>query len=169
MTRTGKIARLPRLLRDELNRRLDDGEAHTLLAAWLNARDDVRAVLATHFADREITEQNLSEWKQGGFEDWCRHQDARAWIRTLVDKSEGLKEDTGQIPVSDWLSAPLAVALGRCIHQIATEAPTSLDQRRGLIALAREVANLRRSDHQAEALRLQRERAQPATPSAKTD
>ena len=169
MTRNGKIARLPRAVRDELNRRLEDGEPGPQLLAWLNARDDVRAVLATYFSSHEITEQNLSEWKQGGFEEWLRHQQTREWIRTLVDKSEGLKEDTGQIPVSDWLSAPLAVAIGRCLHQTAIEAPYDLQQRRDLLALARELAQLRRGDHKAELLRLQRERWETAQNQTKSD
>ena len=37
MTRTGRIARLPRQVRDELNRRLRDGQKGGQLAAWLNA------------------------------------------------------------------------------------------------------------------------------------
>ncbi len=38
MARTGKIARLPRALREELNRHLDEGEAGVDLVAWLNGR-----------------------------------------------------------------------------------------------------------------------------------
>jgi len=168
MSRIGKIARLPRAIREELNHRLDDGEPGPQLLAWLNARDDVRAILAAHFEGREINEQNLSEWKQGGFADWYRHQDTRAWLRNLVDKSEGLREDTGQIPVSDWLSAPLAIALGRCLQQMAADAPNNLDQRKYLLALARELAHLRRGDHKAELLRLQRERWEACRSEAKS-
>ena len=35
MTRNGKIARLPREIRDELNRRLDDGGQGKDLVEWL--------------------------------------------------------------------------------------------------------------------------------------
>jgi hypothetical protein len=37
MSGKGKIARLPRGIRDQLNRRLDEGEAGTGLVRWLNA------------------------------------------------------------------------------------------------------------------------------------
>ena len=37
MTRNGKIARLPRQVRDQLNRRLRDGQKGNQLAAWLNS------------------------------------------------------------------------------------------------------------------------------------
>ena len=45
MTRTGKIARLPRQVRDELNRRLRDGQKGSQLAAWLNALPKVLSIL----------------------------------------------------------------------------------------------------------------------------
>ncbi len=66
MTRIGKIARLPHELREELNRRLQDGEPGAELVGWLNELPEVQTVLAEHFAGRPITEQNLSEWKTGG-------------------------------------------------------------------------------------------------------
>jgi hypothetical protein len=42
MTRKGKIARLPRHVRDELNHRLDDGESSTHLVIWLNSLEEVQ-------------------------------------------------------------------------------------------------------------------------------
>ena len=49
MARNGKIARLPRDLRDELNRRLQDGKQGGPLLVWLNALPTVLAVLARDF------------------------------------------------------------------------------------------------------------------------
>lgn len=158
MTRVGKIARLPYSIRDLLNRRLHNGESGKGLVDWLNGLPKVQEVLAEEFGGRPISEQNLSEWKQGGFEDWLRHQETREWVRTLADESADLEEDAGDVSVADWLSAPLAVALGRWIHELATGAQNDPKQRKGLIALAREVTELRRSDHKAERLRLDRER-----------
>src|SRR5882724_4941836 len=158
MTRNGKIARLPCSIRDLLNRRLHDGESGKSLVDWLNALPEVREVLAEEFGGRPISEQNLSEWKQGGFEDWLRHQETREWVRTLADESADLEEDAGDFSVADWLSAPLAVALGRWIRELATGAQNDTNQRKALLALAREVTELRRSDHTAERLRIDRER-----------
>ena len=53
MTRNGKIARLPRALRDELNRRLDDGEPGNRLVEWLNAQPEVAAGLADPTGGRD--------------------------------------------------------------------------------------------------------------------
>ena len=63
MTRVGKIARLPRLIREQLNRRLEDGEPGVEALAWLNALPEVLTVLEKDFAGRPISVQNLSEWK----------------------------------------------------------------------------------------------------------
>ncbi|MCX6952946.1 MAG: hypothetical protein NTV51_12390, partial [Verrucomicrobia bacterium] len=65
MTRTGKIARLPRAVREELNRRLLDGESARRLVAWLNGQAEVRAMLAEHFDGRAIRVQSVSEWRAG--------------------------------------------------------------------------------------------------------
>jgi len=44
-TRNGKIARLPKAARHELNCRLSEGEPGASLVGWLNERDDVKTVL----------------------------------------------------------------------------------------------------------------------------
>jgi hypothetical protein len=158
MTRNGKIARLPYSIREVLNRRLRDGEQGKGLVDWLNSSQEVREVLADEFGGRAISEQNLSEWKQGGYEDWVRHQQTREWVQKLADESADLEEVAGDFSVADWLSAPLAVALGRWIHELATAANNDPKQRNSLLALTREVTELRRSDHTAERLRIDRER-----------
>ena len=67
--RKGKIGRLPHAVREELNRRLWDGEAGGSLLAWLNGLPRAEA--------RAITKQNLSEWRKGGWEDWLGRQESR--------------------------------------------------------------------------------------------
>jgi hypothetical protein len=56
MGRYGKIARLPRDLRDQINRRLDDGEPGVQLVHWLNELPEVQAVLSRNFDGRKINE-----------------------------------------------------------------------------------------------------------------
>src|SRR5579863_2470038 len=67
--RKGKIAHLPRNLRDELSQRIDNGTPGPQLLAWLNADPEVQAILAQYFGGRPITKQNLSEWRNGGYQD----------------------------------------------------------------------------------------------------
>ena len=65
LTRNGKIARLPQPLREELNRRLDQGVPGRPLLQWLNSLPEVQAVLAADFGDRPINKQSLSQWRHG--------------------------------------------------------------------------------------------------------
>ncbi|MCX6954641.1 MAG: hypothetical protein NTV51_21005 [Verrucomicrobia bacterium] len=88
MTRNGKIALLPRTVRDALNGRLLDGEPGPGLLAWLNREPAVRAVLAEHFGGRAINPQNLSAWRLGGFADWCRQRDRLEIAERLRGRAE---------------------------------------------------------------------------------
>jgi len=66
-TRTGKIARLPRKIREQLNRRLENGEPGNRLVEWLNSLPEVQKVLAADFDGEPVSEPNLSRWRQGGY------------------------------------------------------------------------------------------------------
>jgi hypothetical protein len=157
-TRTGKIARLPRSVRDELNLRLSNNEPAAPLLAWLNALPEVRAILTAQFDGRDITDQNLSDWRQGGYEDWLRLQDAHDWVRHLMDYSSGIQEATGQASVADLLSGPVAITLGKAIQLLSRESPVDPECRKLIIAFTRELSLLRQGDHRAQFLRLQRDR-----------
>jgi hypothetical protein len=87
MTRLGKTARLPREIREELNVRLNNGEMGTELVEWLNGLPAVRTVLEAKFQGRPISPQNLSEWKQGGYKDWLRHQENCAYATRVAEKA----------------------------------------------------------------------------------
>src|ERR1700704_5249247 len=116
LTRNGKIARLPLAVRQELNRRLDEGEQGKKLVVWLNGLPEVQAIVAAEFGGKPIREQNLSEWKQGGYRDWVAQQEA-------LEVAERLGEDAtewnaeGRAPLTDtlalWLVARYAVATRR--------------------------------------------------------
>src|SRR5260370_12369239 len=70
MARFGKIGGLPLDIREQLNRRLQDGEIGKDLVVWLNSVPEVQAVLKAEFGDRPVNEPNLSDWRTGGYEDW---------------------------------------------------------------------------------------------------
>ena len=146
MTRKGKIARLPRQIRDELNQRLDDGEQSARLVDWLNAQDEVQAVLALDFSGRPITEQNLSDWKQGGFVDWQQLQESREWVRIVTDEADQVSEDSGLMPLSDRISSMAALALGKVIRGLAASAESDSAKRDDLMRVLKELARLRRDD-----------------------
>lgn len=78
MARKGKIARLPFAVREEINRRLLDNENGVKLVAWINTTQQLRDAAA-------ITEQNLSEWRGGGFDDWLKNQDKVQRTKDLAE------------------------------------------------------------------------------------
>ena len=113
-TRTGKIARLPQTIRQQLNERLADGEPHQSLVAWLNDHGHVQDRLREFFDElRPITEQNLSDWRQGGFLDWQRHQESRGLVREFLCETEELEEEVGESALLDRLTGSVAVVLLR--------------------------------------------------------
>src|SRR3954468_18578267 len=58
--RTGKIARLPKPVRDHLNAMLQDGVPYQQIMERLGPHGDA------------LNEQNITNWKKGGYQDWLR-------------------------------------------------------------------------------------------------
>ena len=154
-SRRGKIARLPREVREQLNRRLADGEPGKPLVAWLNGLTEVQAVLAAEFGGNAIREQNLSEWKQGGYQEWLSQQEALEVARQL-SADAGEIEDTGPTPLTDrvatWLTARYVVAARKLA---ATDGEPDFAKLREFCS---DLVALRRGDHYAERLKLDRAR-----------
>ena len=157
VTRNGKIARLPKAVRDELNRRMADGEPGKRLVAWLNGLPEVQAVVIAEFGGKAIREQNLSEWRQGGYGDWLAQQAALEQGRQLATEVAELQQ-ASKGPLTDllagWLAAHYAVAARASVRQAAGAAVDL----KTLRALCADVITLRRGDHHAERLQLERER-----------
>ena len=156
ITRNGKIARLPKAIRDELNRRLSDGEPGTELVQWLNGLPAVQRVVDAEFGGRPVREQNLSEWRQGGYEDWLRQQEALELVRHLSAEADDLKVAAGE-PLSDKLGLWLAARYAAATRQLANENGGELDWQR-LRELCSDVVALRRGDHSAARLKIEQER-----------
>lgn len=93
--RQGKIARLPRAIREAVNRRLEDGQAASEILPWLNSLPEVVAVLDSRFAGEAVSEQNLSGWRSGGYLDWTRQRDREDNLRLLADYSHRLAQAGG--------------------------------------------------------------------------
>ena len=155
MTRNGKIARLPRQVRDELNRRLRDGQKGSQLVVWLNALPKVKAALAKDFGGRPLSEQNVSQWKQGGYQDWLAGQDVLTQASELACDTRDLEDKTAQ-SLTDHLAKAIGIRLATLLARQGEEFDqAAFQQLRALGPIARMVVQLRRSDHQA--ARLERE------------
>ena len=136
MTRNGKIARLPKAVRDTLNRRLRDGEPGKRLVAWLNPQPEVQAVLAAEFGGRPITENNLSEWKTGGFREWELQQDALERARVQFPDHA---EFAAYLAVARWLAGERDEAFAELLGLLleTSEDPGLAAQQRNLRSLLR--------------------------------
>src|SRR6185295_10995614 len=156
MSRTGKIARLPKSIREELNHRLEQNTPGRQLADWLNSLPEVQGVLSEHFDSKPIREQNLSEWRQGGFLEWQTHHAILHHAESVTETSEDLEKTCGLM--ADHAAQLLAARIAITIFQWKGDPDDpSLATLKPLYLLARIVALLRRGDHQR--LRLQHEHA----------
>ena len=118
MSRTGKIARLPKAIREQLNGRLQDGELGTDLVLWLNELPECQKLLAEKFGGRPISEQNLSEWKQGGYEEWARQEASRERVQALMEQADDLDGVAGGREISDRLGSLVAAELAEAIRKL---------------------------------------------------
>lgn len=98
MARTGKIARLPKTLRDAVNLALQDGATAN---AIIKIVTDAKANGAMNGDGSEIeipNDQNITNWREGGFADWLKENqrldDMRAkreFALRIVSENEGGK------------------------------------------------------------------------------
>lgn len=152
--RNGKIARLPKAIREQLNQRLADGEPSETLLRWLHTLPEVLEVLVREFEGRPILKQNLSEWRQGGFREWEARQERLAQLRLLSDEADDVEAASPRLP--DRMAALLA---GRFASLIATTMQvkdwSKPRHRAQLMELNEAVATLRRFDQGAARLKLE--------------
>ena len=91
--RRGKIVLLPKTTRDQINLMLDDGLPYQAILEKLQAP-------GAPPLPYPITEHNLSEWKDGGFQDWIKKQFWESELRARHDTFAGLLagDDPIQLP-----------------------------------------------------------------------
>ena len=154
-THNGKIARLPRHIRDELNHRLDDGQPGGRILDWLNA---LPAVQAAESGGGPINAQNLSNWRKGGYQDWLKQQERRNLVRELTENAAELATDAGGVEIGNHFSAVLVAELAASARDalaiITDPAERCVREQEILHTLTR----VRRQDYLAGQLALERER-----------
>jgi hypothetical protein len=91
-TRLGKIAQLPKSIRDDLNHRIENGKQGTELLEWLNGLPETKEIIAQKFDNQPITRCNLSDWRHGGFLDWRADQNREARIQRISESGESLQK-----------------------------------------------------------------------------
>lgn len=111
--RTGKIARLPKEVRDVVNLMLRDGASYPAVIEYL--RDHGHG---------EFNAENVSNWFEGGFCDWERDQqriaDIRARSQAALEMVRELKKD-GDIHITEANELMLASQVNEVLQEINTE------------------------------------------------
>ena len=164
----GKIARLPHHIREQIHARLREGQPAKPILAWLNSSPDVQQILAASYGGRPIDDGNLSEWKKRNHPAWLLQQAALAQTAHFLSESRQLAQ-AGQGALTDHLATFVAARYALATRQMEDQVDEG-QQWTLLRALCHDVVRLRRGDHLAESLRLQRqlqEMRQPKTPSQK--
>jgi hypothetical protein len=77
--RRGNVARLPKILRDLVNSMLDDGNPYSEIVKALENSIDPQL-------PHPVSERNISNWFDGGYQDYLRHQSWRERIDTRADR-----------------------------------------------------------------------------------
>lgn len=162
-TRRSKIARLPLTIRQELNRRLDNGAPGKDLAAWLNALPEAQAIVTVKFHGQPITEQNLSEWRKGGYREWQSQQESLEAAERLGGKAA--QQQAGGGPpmtqtMAQWTATRYALAARRVAKVEGREGWRMLREMCG------DIVALRRGDLYAQRLDLERQRLAASKPAA---
>jgi hypothetical protein len=148
--RNGKIARLPRSVRNQLNERLERSEPGPRLLAWLNALKEVKKVVQNDFAGVPISKQNLSEWRQGGFEEWLARRDLCEDARDVTQLAEEMDDEDSQMVLADDVAQVLAARFGSLIANWNGEVDGKFEAKsRVLNRLCRSVVQLQRGMHRS--------------------
>lgn len=163
MARTGKIARLPHALREEVNRRLLDNQTSAVLLPWLNAQPEAIAIWEHEFEGMPASAENLSQWRQGGFADWKARTERVENLKTLSSFANELTQSGGHIAdgAAAILSGQILEALEQAGNLVVTGGSDDAerDPNEGLIAMAKAVSSLQKSAAAKGKLALDREKA----------
>ena len=93
--RISKIARLPHTIREELNRRLLDGQPQGVILPWLNGLPAVQEVLRQQFQGVPVSEKNLSDWRHSGYADWLLRRERTERTKELAHTASELAQANG--------------------------------------------------------------------------
>jgi hypothetical protein len=148
--RNGKIARLPRPIRDQLNERLDRSERGPQLLDWLNALPEVKAVLRDNFAGAPINKPNLTAWRQGGFQEWLVRRDMCRETRDVPQWADEWGGEFSPAALANDAATILAARLGVLVCKWDGEVDAKFKGKaRILNGLCGSIVRLQREMHQA--------------------
>ena len=172
-TRNGKIARLPHALREEVNRRLLDGQTSRTILGWLNSQPDAVKIWERDFEGVKASAQNLSEWKLGGWKEWRQRNERVENLKTLGSFAHRLSKAGGDI--ADGAASILAGQILETLEQAGNLAVTGgsddadADPNEGLAKMAAAIASLQKASTSRGKLELDKKRLKQQSDRLKLD
>ena len=139
----GKIARLPKILRDQVNHMLDDGVPYKAIIEKLEQSTDPPLPY-------KLLEINISRWKDNGYQKYLRHQEWRDQLRILRENGSEMSELADGPKFQETLVQIALTEIFRVLQQGELK-PDSLNYIRLFNALARlnrEALSLRKYNDQ---------------------
>lgn len=162
MARTGKIARLPLRIRDELNSRLRENESGQTILEWVNDLPETKELLKRSFGGEPISDANLSIWRApgGGYEEWLADEQKIHKIEKLSELSFRIAKASGG-NLSEGL---LAIAAGQLQEALEAGCEVEFDEETGketisgvsIDKLASAVAKIRGMELEAQKLEVKK-------------
>lgn len=123
MPRAGKIDSLPHALREEVHQRLLDGETGSQILPWLNAHPKVRVVLARSYQGVDVSDENLSSFRNGPHAEWLRRREKAESLKSLAEYASKLAGAAGQ----NMSAGAQAIAIGRIMEVLEAGAYEETD------------------------------------------
>ena len=146
LSRNGKIARLPKPLREELNRRLDQDAPGGPLLQWLNSLPQVQAVLAADFGGRPINKQSLSQWRHGGYAEWLRLRETRTLAGQMLAEAREL-QPAGAPPLTDQMATWVLIRYLMVVRKLIGQTGAEKADFNLLHEFSRDLMAFQRGDH----------------------
>ena len=110
----------------------------------------MKKVVQNHFAGVPISKQNLSEWRQGGFEEWLARRNLCEDARDLTELAEEMDDADSQMVLADDVAPVLAARFGSLIANWKGEVDEKFEAKsRVLNRLCRSVVQLQRGMHRS--------------------
>jgi len=150
-THRGKIGRLPAELREQVNRRLENGEEGKSILLWLNALPEVKAVLTAEFQATPVSPANLTQWRKLGYKDWLRRREAMAMAAEI-----GELPVAGNSPVVDQIATWGSVRYLMAVREVVQQRAEGQSHLHTIREFTRDAIALRRLEHRTARLQLDR-------------
>ncbi len=110
--RNGKVARLPKKLRDLVNNLLSDGATYPQIIERLKQSTDP----ALPFP---IYEKNLSHWHKGGHQDWLRNQERLELVSSRIDFALDLAQSSHPEKLQEFALQLAALRICEFLSQLS--------------------------------------------------